>query len=127
SSLTPDIHARLTRIADVTLDDATTFAELTTLHLGGRPRLVVRCATASAVSEVVQLLDASSVPLLVVAGGSNLVVADGDLDLVVVLLENNQVTIEPSGRVVAGAGAEWDTVVAAAVEAGLGGIECLSG
>ncbi|AJE32122.1 UDP-N-acetylenolpyruvoylglucosamine reductase [Corynebacterium humireducens NBRC 106098 = DSM 45392] len=127
SSLTPDIHARLAQTADVTLDEATTFADLTTLHLGGRPRLVVRCATAAAVSEVVRLLDAASVPLLVVAGGSNLVVADGDLDLVVVLLENDQVTMDAAGRVVAGAGAEWDAVVAAAVDAGLGGIECLSG
>lgn len=127
SSLTPDIHARLTQIAGVALDDTTTFADLTTLHLGGRPRLVVRCATASAVSAVVRLLDAASVPLLVVAGGSNLVVADGDLDLVVVLLENDQVTLDATGRVVAGAGAKWDAVVAAAVDAGLGGIECLSG
>lgn len=128
SSLTPDIQARLGTIAGVTLDETTTFADLTTLHLGGRPSLVVRCATSAAVTEVVTLLDAASVPLLVVAGGSNLVVADGHLDLVVVLLENAAVTVDgETGRVVAEAGAVWDDVVAAAVSAGLGGIECLSG
>lgn len=128
SSLTHDIQSRLSELADVTLDDRLTFADLTTLHLGGRPRTVVRCATASAVAEVVTLLDAHSVPLLVVAGGSNLVVADGDLDLVVVLLENDSLDVDvATGRVVAGAGAVWDDVVAAAVSAGLGGIECLSG
>lgn len=123
SSLTP----RLNRIANVTLDTSVTFSELTTLHLGGRPRLVVRCGTAEAIAKVVTLLDAASVPLLVVAGGSNLVVADGDLDLVVVLLENDDVSLSEDGRVIAGAGAVWDDVVAAAVDAGLGGIECLSG
>ncbi|MDO5513066.1 UDP-N-acetylmuramate dehydrogenase [Corynebacterium sp.] len=128
SSLTPDIQAHLSDLADVRLDTALTFADLTTLHLGGRPSLVVRCASATAVAEVVTLLDAHAVPLLVVAGGSNLVVADGDLDLVVVLLENAEVTVDAAnGRVVAGAGAVWDDVVAAAVAAGLGGIECLSG
>ena len=128
SSLTPDIQARLSELAGVTLDERLTFADLTTLHLGGRPRLVVRCRTASAVAEAVTLLDAHAVPLLVVAGGSNLVVADGELDLVVVLLQNDTLDVDAaSGRVVAGAGAVWDDVVAASVEAGLGGIECLSG
>ncbi|QGU03645.1 UDP-N-acetylmuramate dehydrogenase [Corynebacterium comes] len=128
SSLTPDIRTRLAQIADVTLDERTTFAELTTLHLGGRPRLTVRCGSTSAVAEVVMLLDAAGIPLLVVGGGSNLVVAEGDLDLVAVILENDTLELDPaSGLVRAGAGAVWDDVVAATVEAGLGGIECLSG
>ncbi|GAB3695401.1 UDP-N-acetylmuramate dehydrogenase [Corynebacterium nasicanis] len=128
TSLTPDIQSRLSELADVTLDERLTFADLTTLHLGGRPSMVVRCATAGAVAEVVTLLDAHAIPLLVVAGGSNLVVADGDLDLVVVLLADDSLTVDVStGRVVAGAGAVWDDVVAASVAAGLGGIECLSG
>ncbi|MDO5669237.1 MAG: UDP-N-acetylmuramate dehydrogenase [Corynebacterium sp.] len=122
------MQAHLSQLTGVVLDDTTTFADLTTLHLGGRPLLVVRCATASAVAEAVTLLDAHSVPLLVVAGGSNLVVADGDLDLVVVLLENDDLSLDmATGRVVAGAGAVWDDVVAACVDADLGGIECLSG
>lgn len=127
SATTPDILARLGQIDDVTFDDTVTFADLTTLHLGGKPRLTVRCGTGTAVAEVVRLLDALAVPLLIVGGGSNLLVADGDLDLVAVVVENTEVTVGADGIVVAGAGAVWDDVVIAAVEAGLGGIECLSG
>lgn len=128
SSLTPDIRARLARIADVNLDEHTTFAGLTTLHLGGKPLLAVRCGTTAAVAEVVQLLDATGIPLLIVGGGSNLVVADGELGLVAVILENDAVELDAaSGLVRVGAGAVWDDVVAATVEANLGGIECLSG
>lgn len=128
SSLTPDIRARLTHIADVSLDEHTTFAGLTTLHLGGKPLLAVRCGTTAAVAEVVQLLDATGIPLLIVGGGSNLVVADGELGLVAVILENDAVELDAaSGLVRVGAGAVWDDVVAATVEANLGGIECLSG
>jgi UDP-N-acetylmuramate dehydrogenase len=128
SSLTPDIRTRLAQIADVTLDEHTTFAELTTLHLGGHPLLAVRCGTTAAAAEVVSLLDAAAVPLLVVGGGSNLVVADGELSLVAVILENDTLELDAgSGLVRVGAGAVWDDVVAATVEAGLGGIECLSG
>lgn len=128
SSLTPDIRSRLAQIAGVTLDEHTTFADLTTLHLGGRPRLTVRCGSTAAVVDTVALLDAAAVPLLVVGGGSNLVVAEGDLDLVAVVLENDAVDVDAdSGLVRSGAGAVWDEVVAVAVEAGLGGVECLSG
>lgn len=128
SSLTPDIRARLTQIEDVTLEEGGTFAELTTLHLGGRPRLTVRCGSTTAVAGVVTLLDAAAIPFLIVGGGSNLVVADGDLDVVAVVLENDGLEIDAgSGLVRAGAGAGWDDVVTAAVDAGLGGIECLSG
>ncbi len=128
SSLTPHVRERLSGIPGVTLDEALTFADLTTLHLGGRPRLTVRCGSTAAVIDVVRLLDSAAVPLLVVGGGSNLVVADGEHDLVVVLLDNGDLDLDPdSGLVRVGAGAVWDDVVAATVTAGLGGIECLSG
>lgn len=126
--MTPDIYSRLQAIDGTTLEEGTTFAQLTTLHLGGRPHLVVRCATTEAIKNVVVLLDASSIPLLVVGGGSNLVVADGDVDVVAVVLENTSLDADlESGVVRIGAGVVWDDVVSAAVDAGLGGIECLSG
>ncbi|AGF71405.1 UDP-N-acetylmuramate dehydrogenase [Corynebacterium halotolerans] len=128
SSLTPHVLERLAAIDGTTLDDTVTFSELTTLRLGGRPRAAVRCATAEAVVETVALLDAAGIPLLVTGGGSNLVVADGNLDLAAVIVENDSLDVDTTtGLVRAGAGAVWDDVVAAAVDAGLGGIECLSG
>lgn len=104
--------------------DYASFADLTTLRIGGRPRMVVHCGTQDAVVAVCSLLDA---PFLVVGGGSNLVVAEGDLDLAAVVLENSSVSYGPEGLVRAEAGAVWDDVVAGAVARDLGGIECLSG
>ena len=124
SSLTQEIAA----VDGAELDPDVTFADLTTLHIGGKPRLAVRCATTAAVAQVVRMLDDASVPLLVVGGGSNLVVADGELDVVAVIIEAADLTLNlANGVVVAEAGAEWDDVVSLSVDAGLGGIECLSG
>lgn len=107
------------------------FASLTTLRVGGTPSQVVACSTPEELARTVASLDAAGAPLLVVGGGSNLVVADGELDLTAVLVRNGGISLvdasssRPLLRV--GAGTEWDAVVAYAVERGLGGIEALSG
>ncbi|AKE40467.1 UDP-N-acetylenolpyruvoylglucosamine reductase [Corynebacterium kutscheri] len=106
----------------------TNFAELTTLHLGGTPICAVECTTSEALCEVVKLFDDNRIKQLIVGGGSNLVVADGALDICAVIVATKKITIDPdTGIVRAEAGACWDDVVAASVHAGLGGIECLSG
>jgi len=106
------------------------FKDLTTLRVGGVPRAVHRAETADELARTVSLLDASTTPLIIVGGGSNLVVAEGDLNLDVVLVANDDVTVNADGvpgLVRAGAGAVWDDVVAQTVAAGLSGIETLSG
>ncbi|QDZ43275.1 UDP-N-acetylmuramate dehydrogenase [Corynebacterium sp. sy039] len=117
----------LRKIADVYVDEQS-FADLTTLHLGGTPRATVHCRTKEAVCAVVELLDAKEIPLLIIGGGSNLVIADGEIPVVAVVMECAQIDVDPTtGVITAEAGAVWDTVVARSVAAGLGGIECLSG
>ena len=112
------------------------FAALTTLRVGGAPAATVVCRSAEAVAEVVGTLDGQDVPLLVVGGGSNLVVGQDVDDRVVVLIaaggsegeSDTPVQIDTeTGLVRAFAGVVWDDLVAATVEAGLGGVECLSG
>lgn len=108
------------------------FAEMTTLRIGAAPAGVVECSSAEAVAQVVSFLDAHTQPLLVVGGGSNLVVGEGDAvsQLVVVLLsagDGDVLLDRETGLVRAFAGVEWDQLVAATVQAGLGGLECLSG
>jgi len=62
----------------------------------------------------------------VLAGGSNVVLADDLADLTVVLLANTEISVE--GNIVrAEAGAVWDDVVVTSLAYGLGGLECLSG
>ena len=110
---------------------APTLAEHTTLRLGGPARRLVEARTESELVEAVSRADASGEPLLLVAGGSNLVVADSGFDGTVVLVRTRGVDAEVddcSGatvRVAAGEG--WDALVARAVESGWVGIEALSG
>ncbi len=124
-----DAHVRgvVEKRDDVQLVD-TTFAQLTTLHLGGRPAHTLRCTTRDAVVDIVKLLDRHNIPLLVVGGGSNLVIADGDIPLIAVIVACDEIYLDKeTGELEADAGAVWDTVVCLSVDQGMGGIECLSG
>lgn len=114
----------LETLPGVTVEHDSTFAEMTTLRIGGTPRATVHCESIDAAMSALQALHDED--YLVVGGGSNLVVADGELPYVVVRLDFQEITIEGS-TVRAEAGAVWDDVVSASVSAGLGGIECLSG
>ena len=102
------------------------FADLTTLRVGGTPAAAVECATAEEIAENVAKLDAQGAPLLVVGGGSNLLVADDPLDLTAVLVRNEGILLDDASLRVQ-AGTPWDSVVEFAVANGLGGIEALSG
>ncbi|SUA73731.1 UDP-N-acetylenolpyruvoylglucosamine reductase [Nocardia otitidiscaviarum] len=121
------------------LRDAVPLAELTTLRVGG-PAPVADCAGTEALVATVRALDAADIPVLLVAGGSNLLVADEGFPGVVVRIATEGVRIQAGTdggsdtagggdavRVIAEAGANWDAVVAATVAAGYGGLECLSG
>ncbi|WUC08124.1 UDP-N-acetylmuramate dehydrogenase [Nocardia sp. NBC_00565] len=107
------------------LRESVRLAGLTTLRVGG-PATVADCVTTESLVATVRALDAADIPLLLLAGGSNLLISDDGFEGVVVRVANDGVEIGPDG-VVAEAGANWDTVVAATIAAGLGGLECLSG
>ncbi len=106
-------------------------AELTTLRLGGPARTVIEATTQDELVEAVRVIDEAADPLLLVGGGSNLVVADEGLDgtVVRVLTRGIGVDANPCGgaSVTVAAGEVWDDVVAHAVERGWVGVEALSG
>nr|WP_256668023.1 UDP-N-acetylmuramate dehydrogenase [Nocardia cyriacigeorgica] len=105
--------------------DGVRLADLTTLRVGG-PATVADCANTDALVATVRALDSAGVPLLLLAGGSNLLIDDAGFAGVVVRVANDAVTFG-ADSVLAEAGANWDSVVAATVDAGFGGLECLSG
>jgi len=103
-------------------------APLTTLRIGPVAGRLITCDTTDKVVDVLRALpaDAPAERVLVLAGGSNVVIADDLTDLTVVHLANTEITVE--GDVVrAEAGATWDDVVVTSLAHGLGGLECLSG
>ncbi|MCW2565214.1 MAG: UDP-N-acetylmuramate dehydrogenase [Mycobacterium sp.] len=102
--------------------DDVPLASLTTLRIGPVARRLITCTSTEQIVEVLRASD----DVLVLAGGSNVVLADDLTDLTVVLLANTEITVE--GNIVrAEAGAPWDDVVVTSLAHGLGGLECLSG
>jgi len=105
-------------------------AELTTLRLGGPARDVVEVAAEQALVDAVFAADAAGQPLLVVAGGSNLVLPDAPIERRVVLVRTAGLQVQRQGDhmvVRAAAGEHWDSLVARAVDDGWVGVEALSG
>jgi UDP-N-acetylmuramate dehydrogenase len=102
-------------------------SELTTLRLGGPAGALVDARTDEELLAAVREADA---PLLLLAGGSNLVVADdGYPGTVVRVLTRGVEERERDGRVdlTAAAGEDWEPFVARCVAEGLAGVESLSG
>lgn len=108
-----------------------TLADLTTLRVGGPAQRVVHAATEDDLVEAVARADAASEQVLLVGGGSNLLVADAGFPGTVVRIGTRGVVVEPSVpgrvRVRVTAGEPWDAFVAIAVESGWSGVEALSG
>jgi len=103
-------------------------AARTTLGLGGPARRLVRAERVEDLREALSL--AAGEPVLVLGGGSNLVVRDGGFAGTVIEMAIPGVTITPDGDgalVSAFAGVVWDDLVAQLVDAGLAGVECMSG
>jgi UDP-N-acetylmuramate dehydrogenase len=101
-------------------------ADLTTLRLGGPARRLLRAETEAELIGAVRTADAAREPLLVLGGGSNLVVADAGFDGVVVQVRTRGVA-RSGDLVTVAAGEVWDDTVAALVADGRSGVEALSG
>ncbi len=111
-------------------------ARHTTLRLGGPAGSWVRAETEAELVDAVRSTDEAGIPLLLVAGGSNLVVADEGFDGTVVEIATTGVHAdveEAAGPLCGGAlvtvaaGEDWDAFVARAVERGWVGVEALAG
>ncbi|PTA45950.1 UDP-N-acetylmuramate dehydrogenase [Micromonospora sp. RP3T] len=104
----------------------TTFADLTTMRVGGPIGRLYVPETTPDLLDLLRRATAAGDPLLVMGGGSNLVVGDVGWDGTVVRLATSEFRIDGE-LVTAAAGVEWDRLVAATVDAGLAGLEALSG
>jgi UDP-N-acetylmuramate dehydrogenase len=108
----------------------TLLSQHTTLGLGGPARTFVTAASDDELIETVRAADLSGEPLLVLGGGSNLVIADDGFPGTVVHVATRGVSYTRTRdgvEVTVAAGEDWDNVVAATVAEGLAGLECLSG
>jgi UDP-N-acetylmuramate dehydrogenase len=105
-------------------------APLTTLRLGGPARRLVTAYDEQDVVAVVREADERGEPLLVLGGGSNVVLPDEGFHGTVVRIAVHGLSVAQDGdRVLltAAAGEEWDPFVALCVADRLAGVEALSG
>ncbi|GAA1559678.1 UDP-N-acetylmuramate dehydrogenase [Dactylosporangium maewongense] len=105
---------------------APSLADLTTLRLGGPAGELVEVTSEEEAVTAVR----TGKPVLVLAGGSNVVIADEGFPGTVVLLRQRGIHVQEEGgsvRLTVQAGQPWDEVAAAAVANGWAGIESLSG
>lgn len=115
----------------------TTFAELTTIGVGGSIARFIEPTTRVGVIEAIEEADAKGLPLCVIGGGSNMLVSDAPFPGVVVRDARRAITVPDEAAPVEGgdrtvhvnaeAGCNWDDFVAFTVELGLEGVEGLSG
>ena len=119
------------RVVAIASARVTPLSELTTLRLGGPAKRILDATSEDELVALVQAADRDGEPLLVLAGGSNVVVADEGFDGTVVRvatrgLEQHE---RSDGRVWLDvqSGESWDALVAMCVKHGLSGVEALAG
>jgi len=107
-------------------------AELTTLRVGGEPAAVLEATTADELADAARGVWADGDDLLVIGGGSNLLVGDDGTDAVLLRVLTRGIEAVGSGDdgrtvVRVQAGEPWEALVAFAVEHDLAGLEALAG
>jgi UDP-N-acetylmuramate dehydrogenase len=106
-------------------------ADYTTLRVGGPARRMITVKTETELVETVRNLDEHGEPLLVLGGGSNLLVADSGFDGTVIKIDTRGIdedTAACSGAVITvAAGEPWDPLVLYAIDKGWSGLEAMSG
>ncbi|MEU9737976.1 UDP-N-acetylmuramate dehydrogenase [Micromonospora chersina] len=124
-----DVYAEPTTGADPT--DPATLARYTTLRLGGPAGRLEIATSADEIVRQVREAEAREQAVLLLAGGSNVVIGDQGFPGTVVLIRSRgfRVVAEDADTVTVRveAGEPWDDLVAATVERGWSGLECLSG
>ncbi|MEU3453965.1 UDP-N-acetylmuramate dehydrogenase [Micromonospora sp. NPDC006766] len=108
-----------------------TLARYTTLRLGGPAARLETATNAEEIVQKVQEAEARDEGVLILAGGSNVVIGDQGFPGTVVLIRSRgfRVVAEDPDTVTVRveAGERWDDLVAATIERGWSGLECLSG
>lgn len=101
-------------------------ADRTTLGVGGPARWLLDAKTVDAAVAAIARADAAGVAVLILGGGSNMLIADAGFDGLVLCLPRAAPTHDGAVWTLP-AGTDWDAFVDAAVAANHAGVECLAG
>ena len=111
------------------MDDSLRLADWTTFRIGGPADRIVVARTDDEVIATAREADSAGTPLLVVSGGSNMLVADEGFRGTALVITTTGVTVNCTDTVdlCVAAGEPWDDLVKRAVNEGWSGLEMLSG
>jgi UDP-N-acetylmuramate dehydrogenase len=107
----------------------TTLNKYTSLRVGGPAKQIVNVSTED---EIIAAIEAAGdSPVLVIGGGSNVLIADSGFEGTVIHIANNQAESEvdacSGATLTIGAGEDWDSFVTTTISRGFAGLETLSG
>ena len=109
----------------------TSLSNFTTLHVGGPAQNLIHATTETELIAAIEKADSSNQPLLILGGGSNVLVGDDGFQGTVLLVETKGNSYEidacSGGLLSVAAGEDWDEFVAFTIEKGLANLESLSG
>lgn len=114
----------------MTVQENIPLAPLTTMNVGGPARYFVKVKSEDEARAALKFARGENLPVFILGGGSNIVVSDSGFPGLVIKNEINGFTVQNhngKARLIVGAGEDWDGTVGRTVEAGLAGLENLSG
>jgi UDP-N-acetylmuramate dehydrogenase len=110
---------------------ANDLSNFTTLGVGGPAAKIIHAKTEAELITAVKAADESNTPLLILGGGSNVLISDSGFPGTVIRVETTGNSFEidacSGGTLTVSAGEDWDKFVAFTIEKGLANLESLSG
>ncbi|MEK7212722.1 MAG: UDP-N-acetylmuramate dehydrogenase, partial [Patescibacteria group bacterium] len=117
-------------MANMNILENVPLAPLTTMGVGGPARYFVEVKSEDEAREALKFASGKDLPVFVLGGGSNIIIADSGLPGLVIKNGITGFEVQNLGdkvRVEVGAGENWDEFVKRTVEMGFAGVENLSG
>ena len=107
----------------------TELSQYTSLRVGGPAKKIVQVATEAQIIAAIEA--AGDLPILIMGGGTNVLISDSGFAGTVIRISNNSVKSEvdacSGATLTIGAGEDWDAFVLTTIERGYAGLETLSG
>ena len=107
----------------------TELSKYTSLRVGGPAQKIVQVATEAQIIAAIE--EAGDSPILIMGGGTNVLIADSGFAGTVIRISNNSIQAEvdacSGATLTIGAGEDWDAFVITTIQSGFAGLETLSG
>ena len=104
-------------------------SKYTSLRVGGPAKKIIHVSSEKEIIDAIEQSEGS--PILILGGGTNVLIADSGFDGTVIHISNDSIQSEmdacSGATLTIGAGQDWDRLVQISIERGLAGLETLSG